>query len=234
MKTVSLHGAKAAGRVALVDDEDYGLVMQYRWRVWEFPERNQGPYAQAVVGTGRGAPNAYMHKLITGWPMTDHEDHDGLNNQRCNLRPATHGQNRANQLPIRRRISEFKGVTPRYGRWAAQLGNGRHVSLGVYDTEIAAALAYDAGARHYFGEFACLNFPDSAASPLPQIAPPRLCVICQGFIDPIDFCAKCSDLDQKCDVHPRPRRRVNAVTCGITRCRNALRYAGKTGRRGAS
>ena len=30
MKTVPLRGAKAAGRVALVDDENYDLVMQYR------------------------------------------------------------------------------------------------------------------------------------------------------------------------------------------------------------
>ena len=35
MKEIRLHGAKAAGRVALVDDEDYDLVMAYRWRVWE-------------------------------------------------------------------------------------------------------------------------------------------------------------------------------------------------------
>lgn len=222
-----LHGGKAAGRVAIVDDADYELVSQYRWRVWDFPEKNQGPYAQAVVGTGRGAPNAYMHKLITGWPMTDHRDHDGLNNQRYNLRSATHAQNRANQRPIRQRVSEFKGVTPRYGRWAAQVKDGgRHVALGVYGTEMEAALAYDAGARHYYGEFACLNFPDPP-EPLKGTSLPRLCVICRGFIDPVDFCAECSDLDRKCDVHRRPRRRPEAETCGTAKCGNALRYVAR-------
>ena len=33
MRTVPLGGAKAAGRVALVDNEDYELVSQYRWHI---------------------------------------------------------------------------------------------------------------------------------------------------------------------------------------------------------
>lgn len=223
MRTIPLRGKTAAGRVALVDDEDYDLVMQYRWWVWEPKGKSGGPYAQAKVGAGRGASKAYMHKLITGWPMTDHIDHDGLNNQRSNLRLATGSQNHANQRPIRPRVSRFKGVTPRYGRWQAYItGGGRRVSLGVYDDEVEAALAYDAGARHYFGEFACLNFPDSPGS-LAKVAQPRLCVICQGFIDPIDFCSECADLARKCDVHPRPRRNVDAETCS-TKCQNARRY----------
>lgn len=218
MKTVPLNGAKAAGRVALVDDEDYDLVMQYRWHVWDFPEKNQGPYAQATVGTGRGAPCAYMHKLITGWPITDHADHDGLNNQRYNLRPATQGQNSANQLPIRPRVSEFKGVTPRYGRWRAQIGvKGQRIRLGVYDTELEAAVTYDAAARLYHGEFAFLNFPDSS-EPLLDARPPRLCVACGAFMDPINFCAKCADLSRKCDEHRSPRRRGDFETCGNKKC----------------
>lgn len=43
MKTVPLYGKKAAGRVALVDDANYDLVMRYRWNVWEVKPR--GPRA---------------------------------------------------------------------------------------------------------------------------------------------------------------------------------------------
>lgn len=225
MREVPLHGQKAAGRVALVDDADYEVVMQFRWWVWEVPEKNYGPYAQTRIGTGRKAPKEYMHKLITGWPQTDHANHNGLDNQRENLRPATHSQNRANQRPIRRRVSQHKGVTPRYGRWAAQIKTrGEHLSLGVYDTELEAALAYDAAARHYFGQYSCLNFPETNGGVPAAGASSRRCVICGGFIDPVDFCEKCADLAQKCDTHSRPRRRANAETCN-KKCQNARRYA---------
>jgi hypothetical protein len=165
VKTVPLHGKKAAGRVALVDDEDYDLVMRHRWWVWEIPEKNQGPYAMARIGEGRGAPRGSMHRLITGWPLTDHENHDGLDNRRGNLRPATHQQNLCNQRPIRRRSSRYKGVQPRDGRWAAKIKvNGKQLYLGRYDDEMDAALAYDTAARSHFGEFACPNFPEGYAA----------------------------------------------------------------------
>src|SRR5690242_1437897 len=94
MMTVPLHGKKAAGRHALVDDEKYELVMQYRWCVWEVvraPGRNpEGPYA---VNQDAGR----MHRLILpGHPVIDHRDGNGLNNQLYNLRPATPRQNARN------------------------------------------------------------------------------------------------------------------------------------------
>src|SRR5580704_12477253 len=95
MKTVPLHGAKAAGRVALVDDDDYELVMQYRWRVIE----NRSGVAYACSSPGR--TTLAMHKLITGWARTDHEDGNGLNNQRYNLRPATLQENARNSRSYR-------------------------------------------------------------------------------------------------------------------------------------
>jgi len=42
------------------------------------------------------------------------------------------------------------------GRWVVQ-ANRKY--LGRFTDEKAAALAYDAAAREYFGEFAVLNFP---------------------------------------------------------------------------
>jgi hypothetical protein len=167
MKTVPLYGKKAAGRVALVDDEDYDLVMQYRWHVKEGPQsRNNGtagPYAMANDRRpGIPTRSIRMHILIMGRPYIDHINRNGLDNRRENLRTATHQQNSRNMSPRKDGLSPYKGVSfhSLNGRWRARIKvDGKYVSLGVYATQEEAARAYDAAARELFGEFACPNFP---------------------------------------------------------------------------
>lgn len=161
MKTVPLYGAKAAGRVALVDDEDYELVMQYRWRVWEKRRPSgtiDGPYAVAgLPSEHRWGARVKMHKLLTGWPMTDHRNGDGLDNQRSNLRPTTKARNNHNQSPQHGTSSQFKGVTwhKKAGKWQAAIKvNGKNRYLGVFTSEEAAACAYADAALAVQGEHA--------------------------------------------------------------------------------
>lgn len=169
MRTIPLGGKKAAGRVALIDDEDFGLIAPYAWCVNEHvcdarrlaSRRRCGPYAVARI-PGGGGRLVMMHKLITGWPETDHEDHDGLNNQRSNLRQVSHSLNLANQRAQIGCASPYKGVCldRRSGRWYAQITtNGKTRSLGQFAHEIDAARAYDAAALAAWGEYAWLNFP---------------------------------------------------------------------------
>jgi hypothetical protein len=174
LKAVPLRGKVAAGRVALVDDEDYDLVMQYRWNVLEYRRKSgstAGPYAYSSWCDGRHE-FTYMHRLILpGVSEVDHEDGDGLNNQRYNLRSATRPQNNANGSKRRTHggrpaSSRFKGVSWHKAarKWTAQIkGEDRQYYLGCFSDEIEAALAYDAAARVAFGEFARLNFPEKAA-----------------------------------------------------------------------
>jgi hypothetical protein len=170
VKTVPLHGSKARGRVALVDDEDYGLVMQHRFTVSETIKAGRppiGPYAVTNIRRPEGGwRTRSMHKMITGWPRTDHADHDGLNNQRSNLRRCSPGENMYNRLPNAGAASPYKGVTRNKGRgnpWRAMIrSEGQRVSLGLFASEIEAALAYDDAARIKHGEFARLNFPDQS------------------------------------------------------------------------
>jgi hypothetical protein len=168
MKTVPLHGKKAAGRVARVDDEDYDLAMQHRWNVWE-PKpgsdrhRQDGPYAMTNITVGgRQQTGIRMHSLITGWPLTDHRDHDGLNNQRYNLRPATPGENARNVRPRLRCTSQYKGVSlTATGLWQAYIDfDGQRRYLGHFVPELEAAYAHDAAARELHREFACPNFSE--------------------------------------------------------------------------
>lgn len=166
MRTVPLSGAKAAGRVTRVDDDDFEKVIPHRWWVQERDRgedrRPSGPY---VMGRVEGRRIVSMHNfLMPGVARVDHKDGDGLNNQRrTNLREATAAQNGANsgkRLPLT--SSQFKGVSWISGklRWHAtiQVG-GISYYLGRFTDEAEAARAYDAAAREHFGEFAWLNFP---------------------------------------------------------------------------
>lgn len=170
MKEVPLAGRRGAGRTALVDDEDYELVIQHKWWVDEkewIGARGcvvrSGPYAYGKIASPSGVKvRTFMHKLITGWPMTDHINHDGLDNRRENLRPTDKALNAANRRSYVGSSSPYKGVYWHtiWNKWAVRVTKGvKRVHVGGFDDEIEAALAYDRVALELFGEYAHLNFP---------------------------------------------------------------------------
>ena len=158
---IPLAGVSAKGRTALIDAADYPLVGDYRWHLMEqqkYQGRTSGPYvATTAAGVGR---RVFMHTLITGYPLTDHINHNGLDNRRSNLRAATTAQNNHNQRPQIGTSSRFKGVTwhKQIKKWQAAIKiDGRCVYLGVFLSEEEAALAYNAAALDAYGEYAYLN-----------------------------------------------------------------------------
>ena len=174
MHEVKLYGDKAAGRVALVDDQDYEFVMQYRWNVCEVvgtpTRRPEGPYAHTTVQSGGRKTTLRMHILLTGYRRTDHIDHNTLNNCRYNLREATNSQNQGNRVVNLSSTSAYKGVSWVTSKqaWIAQIQvEKQKYYLGRYSNEIDAAKAYDVAAVEAFGEFALTNFavPPGAVVP---------------------------------------------------------------------
>ena len=170
MKEIELHN----GMKTIVDDEDYEFLNRFTWTA----QRGRTTWYCITTIDRECVP---MHRLITKAPKgleVDHEDHNGLNNQRSNLRIATRSQNMANARKWRSKTSsKYKGVCVRAdGYITAQIyPNRRAVHLGYFPNEELAAEAYDKAAIFYFGEFARLNFPESKTRPLPVGAASAVC-----------------------------------------------------------
>lgn len=145
------------GRVALIDDADAELVLGHRWYM---QSHHGNRYAMRRVRNGGQRAVQPLHRLLTGWPLVDHINGNGLDNRRANLREATHAENMRNRRMSRNNTSGFKGVVLEGSRWRARIRFDRQrVSLGAFATAEEAANAYDAAARELHGEFAALNFP---------------------------------------------------------------------------
>jgi hypothetical protein len=144
------------GQVALVDDEDYEAVMEYRWCMRETTAGCMVAVRNAPKHVTDGPRQIQMHRwlLKAGHRIeVDHINGNTLDNRRSNLRLATRSQNLAN----RRTFSStgYKGVTP-YNHDKTRFV--MHFEK-VYTTAEEAARAYDQVAQLVHGEYARLNFP---------------------------------------------------------------------------
>ena len=91
--------------------------------------------------------------------VIDHINGDKLDNRRSNLRICTKQQNVCNNDTHKDvRKGKYKGYSLSRGKYAARIKvKGKLIYLGGYDTEEAAALAYNAAAIKHFGEYAKIN-----------------------------------------------------------------------------
>ena len=150
------------GYVALVDDEDFERVNAHKWCV-QIDRSNSRPRIYAMGRIQRGGKAMQMHRFVLGHDgPVDHRDHDGLNNQRFNLRPTTKSQNAMNSRKAPGKSSRYKGVSwdAARGKWFACIRqNYKTRPLGRYREECDAAQAYNLAAEMMFGEFAHFNYP---------------------------------------------------------------------------
>lgn len=159
-KEIIVHG----GHIALVDDEDYPVLSQFRWYLVK------GYAYRSEYRNGKTKLIPMHHQLLPIIPKgmrRDHKNRNRLDNRRENLRICTPSQNTANSKACNRvtKTSRYKGVGHR-GRsqlWSAVIGvNGKYLELGSYEHETDAAIAYDSAARFYYAEFAATNFPGTS------------------------------------------------------------------------
>lgn len=148
------------GLFAVVDAEDYRRLARCQW----FAENGQKTYYAVRKQNGKSIK---MHREILNTPehlFVDHIDHNGLNNQKKNLRLATFSQNCQNRRhsKLKTSTSKYKGVHwhKDQKKWAAQItANKKSHHLGYFSSETTAAHTYDLAAKKYHGRFASLNFP---------------------------------------------------------------------------
>lgn len=149
-------------KIALVDDEDYEQVMQYKWHAQNI---ENCWYATANIRVKGARKSLRMHRLLLNLSFgdrrqVDHINHSGLDNRRSNMRICTNAENRRNRRASKK-ISEYLGVSWRRTncKWVAQITTKNHViNLGSFMLEDCAALAYDFAALKYHRDFANFNF----------------------------------------------------------------------------
>ena len=179
MKLISL----TQGQFAMVDDEDYEYLNQYRWYAKKV---NNKFYARRTqwIPESKTEKNISIHQLIMkpkAKIIIDHIDGNPLNNQRSNLRLCTHRQNMCNRAVAKNKKSSiYLGVYERLGyrKHTTKSGenkiytspayivmiseNNKNKYIGKFPFtpkgEIDAAKLYDERAKLIHGEFANLNF----------------------------------------------------------------------------
>jgi hypothetical protein len=149
------------GKVALIDDDDFEYINQWKWRVAKC--HNGAIYACR----GTYNPNfsmILMHRVIMQTPgslVVDHIDHNGLNNQKTNLRNCTDSENRCHSYRKSNNKTGFKGISwnQKNKRWYVEISvNHQRIYIGCFRVCADAVSAYDEAAKKYHGEFAQTNF----------------------------------------------------------------------------
>jgi len=154
------------GQIALIDDDKYELISQYKWCA-KWNKGLQGYYAGTAVYKSDGSQTTLlMHRLILGLEFgnklqVDHFNHNTLDNRLENISIKTHHENMKNKKRYRNGTSKYKGIywDKQVGKWRTLIKiNGVLKHLGYFKIEEEAARAYDKEARKH--GVVILNFPE--------------------------------------------------------------------------
>lgn len=174
---LSKNGKHFGKYVALVDDEDYDELIKHNWHVRICSKSHL--YAVRYKKINGLKLLIKMHRQILSVKdkkiLVDHKDHNGLNNQRSNIRICNTSENLKNCRKKSNTSSKYLGVylstckrVRKNGNlyfrqsWVASIRvNKKKKFLGSFSNEIEAAIAYNLAATLYHGEFANLNIVTS-------------------------------------------------------------------------
>lgn len=164
MKKVLLCGEIGKGRFALVDSDDYERVSKFKWYL------GTHGYATTTVHVSGNHKkknivqrSMSLHRTVLGLHkgdgmVVDHRNRNRLDCRRSNLRVTDYYGNAWNVVP---QGVELKGIVKVGARFIARIiAHKQSCFLGSFGSAKEAAMVYDKAARHFFGEFAYLNYPE--------------------------------------------------------------------------
>ena len=166
MKKIQLGGHKKSPKTgkkeirgyALVDNEDYEWLNQWKWSFFPRGGKRGGGYA--VRKEKKSMKVIFMHREVlelNQGEFVDHINNDGFDNRKRNLRVANHSQNGANIRCFSDNKSGRKGVHWHKGinKWIASIRvNKQAIHLGSYLDFDKAVSAREQAEKKYFGDFA--------------------------------------------------------------------------------
>lgn len=144
---------------AKIDLEDVDKCKIYKWGTNKKGTKNKRVY---VVSKENGK-TIYLHRFVMCPSKNmdvDHKNHDTFDNRKSELRVCTRSENTSNMKIRKGYSSKCKGVSWDNNRkkWVASITLKRKtISLGRYDSEKDACIAYNKKAKELFGEFSLLN-----------------------------------------------------------------------------
>ena len=148
------------GKVALVDDEDFERLNQFKWCAAKIYGGNFYAMRDSLLPDGT-RKRILMHRIIMNTPKgldTDHINSDTLYNCRNNLRVCTHQQNMCNQRYARKNSkSGIRGVywNKQRNKFHSQIMvNRKQIHLGYFDKLSDAIVIRKTAEEKHFGEFA--------------------------------------------------------------------------------
>jgi hypothetical protein len=142
------------GYWAIVSIEDYAKVRSISW------------YASTAEGSvyvyGRlGGRAVLMHRFLTNAPEGSkvlHKDGNNLNNVRSNLLVTDTSGIQRHRKKNQNSPYKYKGVRFHKNKWYSHISYlGKKIHIGVFESELIAAKAYDKKALELFGSLAMLN-----------------------------------------------------------------------------
>ncbi len=161
-------------------DIDIMKISTKQRKVWHYTVRMDDDCASFIEGKtlylcagypafsskiGNKKITVYLHRLITGardFEQVDHINRDKLDCRKENLRICSNQQQSLNKrTPDVYKSSTYRGVHIHQKKWRVDVSkNNKTIHLGMFNTEIEAARAYDKyQLEHRDKNFVVLNFP---------------------------------------------------------------------------
>lgn len=153
MKKIAL----TKGKFAIVDDEDFEWLNQWKWYSSDNGYATRRVY---IKNSGRKNQKCYtikMHRLINNTPnnlFTDHINQDKLDNRRHNLRTVDKSLNGINREKQQNNTSGYKGISwhKKANKWMVEICvKGKKNYLGLYSSIKDAITARKKGEGVYHG-----------------------------------------------------------------------------------